>query len=97
MLFLSRLGFLNPDWLAKSRKYAYFALFVLAAFIPPPDLFSHLFTTVPLIILFELSLFISRFGYRKFLKAEEEMRLEEIKAEQQRQIDEVMERMKQDE
>lgn len=97
MLFLSRLGFLNPNWLAKSRKYAYFALFVLAAFITPPDLFSHLFTTVPLIILFELSLFISRFGYRKFLKAEEEMRLEEIKAEQQRQIDEVMERMKQDE
>ncbi|HEY4579167.1 MAG TPA: twin-arginine translocase subunit TatC [Savagea sp.] len=94
MLFLSRLGFLNPEWLAKSRKYAYFILFVIAAFITPPDIFSHLFTTVPLILLFEISLFISRFGYKKYLKAEEELKIQQIKEEQQRQIDEVMNQLK---
>ena len=49
LLFLTRLGILNPTTLVKIRKYAYFGLFVIAAFITPPDLISHLFVTVPLI------------------------------------------------
>lgn len=83
LLFLTRLGLLTPATLIKVRKYAYFGLFVVAAFITPPDLISHLFVTVPLFILYEVSIFISRFGYRKYLKAE-----------QQRQIDEVEEKEK---
>ena len=88
LLFLTRLGILDPETLVKVRKYAYFALFVIAAFITPPDLFSHLFVTVPLFALYEISIFISRFGYRKYLKAEQQRQFEEVKAEQQRQIDE---------
>ena len=38
LLFLTRLGILNPTTLVKIRKYAYFGLFVIAAFITPPDL-----------------------------------------------------------
>ena len=91
LLFLTRLGILNPTTLVKIRKYAYFILFVIAAFITPPDLFSHLFVTVPLFALYEISIFISRFGYRKYLKAEQQRQFEEAKAEQQRQIDEVNE------
>lgn len=101
LLFLTRLGILDPATLVKVRKYAYFTLFVIAAFITPPDLFSHLFVTVPLFALYEISIFISRFGYRKYLKAEKqrqsdeklaerEQQLEEVRAKQQRQIDEVM-------
>lgn len=104
LLFLSRLGFLNPNVLTKFRKIAYFVLFVIAAFITPPDLVSHLFVTVPLFLLYEISIVIARIGYRKFLKAEEKRRVEEeeaervrlfaeAKAEQQRQIDEVNARM----
>ncbi|GEN84629.1 Sec-independent protein translocase protein TatCy [Sporosarcina luteola] len=90
LLFLSRLGILDPKKLVKIRKYSYFVLFVIAAFITPPDIMSHLLVTVPLFILYEISIVICRFGYRKFLKAEEKRKREEIKAEQQRQIDEVM-------
>lgn len=90
ILFLSRLGVLQPAVLVKIRKYAYFGLFVLAAFITPPDIVSHLFVTVPLFILYEISIVISRAGYRKFEKSEQKRLLEEAKAEQQRQIDEVM-------
>ncbi|WOV83926.1 twin-arginine translocase subunit TatC [Sporosarcina jeotgali] len=104
LLFLSRLGFLNPNVLSKFRKVAYFILFVIAAFITPPDLVSHLFVTVPLFLLYEVSIIIARVGYKKFLKAEEKRRVEEeeaerlrlfaeAKAEQQRQIDEVNARM----
>lgn len=104
LLFLSRLGFLNPNVLTKFRKVAYFILFVIAAFITPPDIVSHLFVTLPLFLLYEISIIISRAGYRKFLKAEK-VRMEveeeaererlfaEAKAEQQRQIEEVNERM----
>ena len=90
ILFLSRLGVLQPKVLVKIRKVAYFVLFVLAAFITPPDIVSHLFTTVPLFILYEISIVISRLGYRKFEKSERLRQMEEVKAEQQRQIDEVL-------
>lgn len=90
LLFFARLGILNPKTLVKVRKYAYFTLFVIAAFITPPDLLSHLFVTVPLFILYEISIFISRFGYRKYVKGEQQRQFDEVKAEQQRQIDEVM-------
>ena len=77
LLFLTRLGILNPTKLVKIRKYAYFGLFVIAAFITPPDLMSHLFVTVPLFILYEISIFISRFGYRKYLKSEQQSQIDE--------------------
>ncbi|MEZ7172129.1 twin-arginine translocase subunit TatC [Sporosarcina sp. OR05] len=90
LLFLSRLGILDPVHLVKIRKVAYFTLFVIAAFITPPDIMSHLLVTVPLFALYEISILICRVGYKKYLKAEKKRKLEEIKAEQQRQIDEVM-------
>lgn len=77
LLFLTRLGILNPTKLVKFRKFSYFGLFVIAAFITPPDLMSHLFVTVPLFLLYEVSVFISRFGYRKYLKAEQQRQIEE--------------------
>ncbi|HJF33270.1 MAG TPA: twin-arginine translocase subunit TatC [Sporosarcina psychrophila] len=95
LLFLTRLGILNPKTLVKIRKYAYFVLFVIAAFITPPDLLSHMFVTVPLFALYEISIFISRFGHRKYLKAEQQRQFEEAKAEQQRQIDEVNDQQQQ--
>ncbi|WP_040225157.1 twin-arginine translocase subunit TatC [Bhargavaea cecembensis] len=88
LLFFSRLGILDPALLVKFRKYAYFGLFVLAAFITPPDLFSHLFTTVPLLILYEISVFISRVGHRKYLKAEQKRQQEEMEAERRRILEE---------
>lgn len=81
LLFFTRLGILSPKQLTSVRKYAYFGLFVIAAFITPPDIFSHLFVTVPLFVLYEISIVISRFGYRKYLKGEQERQIEEAQAE----------------
>lgn len=71
MLFLTRLGIITPMLMSKYRKYAYFILIVLAAFITPPDLVSHVLVTGPLLLLYELSILIARVGYRKYLKAEQ--------------------------
>lgn len=77
LLFFTRLGFITPMMMVKVRKYAYFGLFTIAAFITPPDIMSHLLVTVPLLILYEISIAISKIGYRKYLKAEQKRQIEE--------------------
>src|SRR5690606_38454791 len=65
VLFLTRLGIVTPVFLGQIRKYAYFILIVIAAFITPPDIVSHMMVTVPLLILYEISIWISKIGYKK--------------------------------
>ncbi|GIO65687.1 twin-arginine translocase subunit TatC [Paenibacillus sp. JTLBN-2024] len=60
VLFLTRLGILGPSQLKKARKYVYLALAVIGSMISPPDFVSHLSVTIPLILLFELSILVSR-------------------------------------
>ncbi|TCP19727.1 sec-independent protein translocase protein TatC [Scopulibacillus darangshiensis] len=68
VMFLTRLGIITPFFLTKIRKYAYFILLVIAGIITPPELLSQLMVTVPLIILYEMSIVISRFAYRRAMK-----------------------------
>ena len=68
-MFLTRLGLITPSFLSKIRKYAYFVLLVVAGLITPPDVVSQLVVMVPLVFLYELSVIISRFAYRRLLKA----------------------------
>ncbi len=81
MLFLTRLGIITPMFMGKMRRYAYFVLFVIAALITPPDIVSHLMVTVPLFVLYELSIWISKIGYKKVLEAEQKREIEEVENE----------------
>ena len=54
-------------------------MFVLAALIAPPDLMTHLLLTVPMIILYEISIYVSKIGYRRYLKAEQQLLEDELK------------------
>ncbi|OZI13266.1 twin-arginine translocase subunit TatC [Bacillaceae bacterium SAS-127] len=69
-LFLTRLGIITPMFLSQIRRYAYFVLLVIAALITPPDIMSHMMVTVPLFVLYEVSIWISKIGYRKAIAAE---------------------------
>ncbi|MEN0642538.1 twin-arginine translocase subunit TatC [Alkalicoccobacillus gibsonii] len=71
VMFLTRIGLLTPDFLRTIRKYAYFVLLVIAGFITPPDLFSHLMVTVPLLLLYEFSIWLSKLTYRKYKLTED--------------------------
>ncbi|MGE5703936.1 MAG: twin-arginine translocase subunit TatC [Clostridia bacterium] len=71
VLFLSQLGIVNPHRLAKLRKPAYFVLVLVAITITPPDFVSDVLVIVPLLTLYEISISISRFIYRKRKQAEE--------------------------
>ncbi|KAA6449414.1 twin-arginine translocase subunit TatC [Bacillus swezeyi] len=70
VMFLTSLGILNPTRLAKMRKISYFALIVISVVITPPDFISDVLVIVPLLVLYELSITLSAFIYRKKIAEE---------------------------
>lgn len=68
VMFLTSLGILNPLRLSKMRKLAYLILTVVAVTITPPDFVSDVLVIVPLFLLYEISIGLSRIVYRRRLK-----------------------------
>ncbi len=62
---LSKLGIITPEFLRKNRKYAIVVILIVAAIITPPDVFSQILVSIPLIILYEVGIGISRRVTRK--------------------------------
>ncbi|MDO4541479.1 MAG: twin-arginine translocase subunit TatC [Bacillota bacterium] len=60
VLALTKIGVLNGAMLAKSRKYVIVVLAILAAIITPPDIVSQLLILIPMLILWEISVFIAK-------------------------------------
>ena len=57
---LSRIGIVTPKFLKNYRKFAYVIILVVAAVITPsPDWTSQMIVTIPLVILYEISIFLS--------------------------------------
>lgn len=73
--FLARVGILTPMFMKKYRRYGIVLVFVLAALITPPDPLSQLLIAFPLIVLYEISIIVCRFGYKK--KKEHDIACEE--------------------
>ena len=60
---LVRVRVLNRAWLAKQRRYVVVIVLIIGAIITPtPDPFNQLLVSVPMYLLFELGLFLARFG-----------------------------------
>jgi len=68
ILFLSRIGILNPALLKKMRKLAWFILIFIGVLVTPPDVVSDMLVAIPLILLYELSVLLSRMAYGKRMK-----------------------------
>lgn len=58
--FLSRIGLVTPKFLRDYRRYAYVIILIIAAIVTPPDVISQMIVTIPLVILYEISIFISK-------------------------------------
>lgn len=64
--FLARLGLVSVNSLKKNRKYALLLFFAGAAILTPPDIVTQIMMAIPLMLLYELSIFGARiFGKRK--------------------------------
>jgi sec-independent protein translocase protein TatC len=55
--FLSKVGLISSGFLKTYRRHAYIVLILLAAIITPPDVFSMLLVSGPLLLLYELGVF----------------------------------------
>jgi sec-independent protein translocase protein TatC len=63
---LSRLGIITPKFLSKNRKYAILIAFVVAAILTPtPDMFNQTLMAVPILVLYEVGIIMSRLVWRK--------------------------------
>jgi sec-independent protein translocase protein TatC len=69
--FLTKIGLITPDFLVKNRKYMFVLLLILAAIITPPDMFSQILVVIPLAILYEASIKVSKRAYKKYEEAYE--------------------------
>lgn len=66
IIFLTRLGIVTPAMLAKNRKFAVLFAFIAGAILTPtPDAFNQTLMAVPIIILYEIGILLSRLLYRK--------------------------------
>ncbi|MCG3086541.1 twin-arginine translocase subunit TatC [Sporosarcina cyprini] len=70
-MFLSAIGLLTSDTMKKTRKWSYVVLAVISALITPPDFVSQLIVLIPMILLYEASIFIVMQGERRAKKMEE--------------------------
>lgn len=60
VFFLSKAGLITPEILKSYRKHALVAILIVAAIITPPDLTSQVLVALPVLVLYEISIAISR-------------------------------------
>ena len=70
IFLLTQLKIIKPEYLIKNRGLLIVAIFVLSAFITPPDVVSQLLLAIPMIILLQISIVISSFVYKRNKKRE---------------------------
>ncbi len=63
--FLAKFGLVSSDFLKENRKYAIVLVLILAAFITPPDIISQVIVAIPLLILYEVSIYIAKWVEKK--------------------------------
>jgi sec-independent protein translocase protein TatC len=94
LIVLVRAGIVTVAKLKEIRPYAIVGAFVIAAIVTPPDVMSQLLLAIPLVLLYELGLFVARFvspkpeaesDYRPLGEAEMDRELDRIETDSRRQ------------
>jgi len=64
--FLARIGILKPQWLVKKRRMAIILAFIIAAIITPTfDPINQSLVALPLVVLYEMSIWLAKLVYRQ--------------------------------
>jgi sec-independent protein translocase protein TatC len=72
VFFLSKAGIVTPQFLRNYRKHAIVVILIISAIITPPDIFSQVLISLPILLLYEISIQVSRFVIKKERKYWEE-------------------------
>ena len=68
IMIFSQLGLVTPAFLRKYRKHAFVIVLIIAAVITPPDLFTQIVVAIPILLLYEMGILISKRIEKKRLK-----------------------------
>ncbi|GAA4883659.1 twin-arginine translocase subunit TatC [Flaviramulus aquimarinus] len=70
--FLTKIGLVTPKFLKTYRKYALVIVLVLSAIITPPDIASQVIVAIPILVLYQVSIYISKIVVRNQKKKEKQ-------------------------
>lgn len=68
---LTKIGLVTPTFLQKTRKYAVVIVLIIAAIVTPPDVVSQITVAVPMLLIYEISILISKFVVKRQEKNEQ--------------------------
>ncbi len=69
--FLGSIGLVGTNFLRRNRKFALLIIIIFASILTPPDIFSQILMAIPLMILYELGIFMVYLSWRKKKNREE--------------------------
>jgi sec-independent protein translocase protein TatC len=72
--FLTKIGLVTPEFLKKNRKIALVIVLIVSAVITPPDIASQVIVAIPVLVLYEISIIISK----RIIKKEAKRNLQNI-------------------
>jgi sec-independent protein translocase protein TatC len=75
LTLLTRVGIISSETLSSKRRYAIVIVFIIAAIVTPPDPISQLSLALPMVLLYEVSVWLSKWVERKREQAEKEAEL----------------------
>ena len=67
--FLSKIGLITASFMRKYRKHAFIIILIISAIVTPPDVITQFLISVPIYILYELSIFIAQRMEKKYQKS----------------------------
>lgn len=77
IFFLAKIGIVTPEFLAKQRRYALVAAFIMGALITPTfDPINQTLVAIPIIVLYELSIWLAKLAARSRRRAAAELGLD---------------------
>ena len=69
--FLSKIGLVTPKFLRKYRRHAIIVILIVAAVISSPDVISQIMVSIPLVFLYEISIWVSGMVQRQKIESEQ--------------------------
>jgi sec-independent protein translocase protein TatC len=72
MFFLAKIGVVTSETLTKKRKYAILMVFIVAAIFTPPDVVTQVLMALPLMLLYEISIWVVKAGEKNSARKEGE-------------------------
>jgi len=73
LTLLGRVGLVTAEGLSKARRYAVVGIFIFAAIVTPPDVFSQVGLAIPMLVLYEISIISVRIVEKQRAKREAEL------------------------